>query len=89
MEFHPCSNCLLQILTENFLIHEAYCSRHLVRCPHCPKIVKKTQIKLHQDKKHSKQNGLGFSQESLEVISQLKTHGEIPGKDDSSKLVSL
>lgn len=80
MEFEQCSNCLQQISRDNFLTHEAYCLRHMVLCPQCQDLVKKAELKEHQENNHAPQKCKYCAEETQDVPSHLKKCPERPVK---------
>ncbi|THD20709.1 hypothetical protein D915_008518 [Fasciola hepatica] len=53
MENQTCPNCGGSIALANFTIHEAYCTRSLVKCSLCSQLVRKTLLEKHLSEFHS------------------------------------
>ncbi|KAK4470948.1 hypothetical protein MN116_006454 [Schistosoma mekongi] len=54
VKYKKCPNCKESVSELNFDIHEAFCNRHMTKCPNCDVIVSSTQLSKHQLDKHNR-----------------------------------
>lgn len=51
-----CHNCKKQISSNNFVMHEMHCKRHISLCEHCNEPIPKSEMEVHFEEVHAKIN---------------------------------
>ncbi|XP_045171448.2 TRAF-type zinc finger domain-containing protein 1-like [Mercenaria mercenaria] len=49
-----CNNCKKQISSNNFVMHEMHCKRHISLCEHCNEPIPKNEMDVHYEENHAK-----------------------------------
>ncbi|KAL4224303.1 TRAF-type zinc finger [Mactra antiquata] len=52
-ETQLCGNCKKQISSNNFVMHEMHCKRHISLCKHCKEPIPKNEMDVHYEENHA------------------------------------